>query len=324
MRSRQALLAALAVLATAISAAGCGGSSAAPAAWTWTPVASPTPLPLNSVVAIDPTHGWAVGIDSTLVFYDGTSWTLHPQSGVIVPGGRLWGVCASGAASVWAVGSDGLVLYFDGNAWSVLAYEPGSNHDLWSCSSPNPGHAVASSYAGAIAVLTSSTRTWEFHPAVADLTLRGIWAASFERFWAAGDAIVLGALVTGGPDAWTARLTPEAMEAVDGSDVGNIWMVGLEGAAYRFDGSAWTARPTGTTALLRGVEVLDATHVWAVGDPDGPDTATGPSTLLFFDGTSWSRQSPGTTGVLFGVSTLDGAKVWVVGDHGKIILGTRG
>ncbi len=133
---------------------------------------------------------------------------------------------------------------------------------------------------------------------------------------------MLGGLVTGGPDGWTARLTPEAMEAVDGSDVGNVWMVGNEGSAYHFDGAAWTARPTGTTALLRGVEVLDATHVWAVGNPEGADTANGPSTLLFFDGTSWARQSPGTTGVLFGVSTVDGSRVWAVGDRGKIILGT--
>ena len=148
MRSRHASLVAVAVLVTAVAAAGCGSSSSAPAGWDWSVVPSPTTLPLNSVVAIDDTHAWAVGIGSSLVFYDGTRWTLHPQSGTIVPGGRLWGVCASGAASVWAVGSDGLVLYFDGNSWSVLAYESGSNHDLWSCSSPNPGYAVASSYAG--------------------------------------------------------------------------------------------------------------------------------------------------------------------------------
>ena len=36
MRSRQGLLAALTVLASAISAAGCGGSSTPSAAWTWT------------------------------------------------------------------------------------------------------------------------------------------------------------------------------------------------------------------------------------------------------------------------------------------------
>jgi len=79
---------------------------------------------------------------------------------------------------------------------------------------------------------------------------------------------------------------------------------------YQFDTSFyWNALETGQSGTFYAIEVLDATHAWAVG-------AGG--TILFFDGTTWTEQESSTTNDLYSVDFVDASNGWAVGKGGKI------
>jgi photosystem II stability/assembly factor-like uncharacterized protein len=71
----------------------------------------------------------------------------------------------------------------------------------------------------------------------------------------------------------------------------------------------WKEQESGITDDLYGVNALDATHVWAVGDA---------SKILFYDGVSWDEQTSGVAADLYGVSAFDTTHAWAVGEYGTI------
>lgn len=71
----------------------------------------------------------------------------------------------------------------------------------------------------------------------------------------------------------------------------STWAVGNNGTILQWNGTAWTASPSGVTSTLNGVSCANANSCWAVG-------AGG--TALHWDGTSWSSSSTG----IFGSATL--------------------
>ncbi len=75
---------------------------------------------------------------------------------------------------------------------------------------------------------------------------------------------------------------------------------------YRY---GWKAENSGTSAKLNAVSVLDASHVWAVGES---------GTILFYDGTKWVKQSSGTQNELLAVHALAADCVWAVGKNGTM------
>ena len=80
--------------------------------------ASPTTNHLYGVTATATNNAWAVGAGGTILQFNGTSWSVHPQSGVIT-GQDLYSVSATDASHVWAVGANGTVIFFDGTQWNV-------------------------------------------------------------------------------------------------------------------------------------------------------------------------------------------------------------
>lgn len=71
----------------------------------------------------------------------------------------------------------------------------------------------------------------------------------------------------------------------------------------------WKSENSGTGAKLNAVSVLDATHVWAVGES---------GTIIFYNGSNWAKQSSGTSVELLAVHALASDCVWVVGRKGTI------
>src|SRR6266576_2345660 len=58
---------------------------------------------------------WAVGDSGAIVHYNGSAWSLIPNSPTTATLHGVWGTAAN---DVWAVGDSGLILHFDGSGWS--------------------------------------------------------------------------------------------------------------------------------------------------------------------------------------------------------------
>jgi photosystem II stability/assembly factor-like uncharacterized protein len=77
-----------------------------------------------------------------------------------------------------------------------------------------------------------------------------------------------------------------------------------------FTSPAWKAQDSGVNDDLHGVDALDASHVWGVGEI---------GTIVFCDGVTWAEQVSGTTNYLSGISAFDSTHIWAVG-QGRILF----
>jgi hypothetical protein len=74
------------------------------------------PLAAVTLVGVwgsDPSNVWAVGLQGTIVHWDGRAWT-SVSSGTTYDLYSVWGTAPD---DVWAVGT-GTILHWDGSQWS--------------------------------------------------------------------------------------------------------------------------------------------------------------------------------------------------------------
>ena len=110
---------------------------------------------------------------------------------------------------------------------------------------------------------------------------------------------------------WSRVLGGEDYLAVWGATGSNVFAVGDYGNIWRYDGTSWTAQPSGTSKSLLGVWGSGGTDVFAVG---------GWGTILHYDGTRWTAQTSGTSLLdLWGVWGSGRTDVFAVGTGGTIL-----
>src|SRR5438552_16184979 len=81
---------------------------------------------------------WAVGVNGTILHYNGTSWS-SVSSGTVQNLNSVWGTSAS---DVWAVGDGGTLLHYNGISWSsVTSGTTAPLHAVW-------GHSAADGWDG--------------------------------------------------------------------------------------------------------------------------------------------------------------------------------
>jgi photosystem II stability/assembly factor-like uncharacterized protein len=120
---------------------------------------------------------------------------------------------------------------------------------------------------------------------------------------------------------WTTQTLPALtagakLVSVAFPDTTHAYAVGTKGAAVRFNGSAWTSIPSGTTDL-NAVATPDPTHALAVG-PAGRIAG-------FDNGTSaWTARTSGTTANLRGIAFSSASVGVAVGDAGTIVRTVNG
>jgi len=84
-------------------------------AWSVVTPPAPSPMPvLFDVWGTGPADVWVAGEGGTLLWYDGSAWTVVP-SGTTETLRALWG---SASNDVYAVGDNGTILHFDGTSWT--------------------------------------------------------------------------------------------------------------------------------------------------------------------------------------------------------------
>jgi len=100
---------------------------------------------------------------------------------------------------------------------------------------------------------------------------------------------------------------PQFFTGVWGSDVGDVFAVGTNGAIAHSDGGdrwRYLVSPSQSAAVLRAIWGSGPRDVFAVGDN---------GTILHYDGASWSPQSSGVTGFITSVSGSGPNDVYAVG-----------
>src|SRR5439155_304058 len=109
---------------------------------------------------------------------------------------------------------------------------------------------------------------------------------------------------------WSRQLGTGTYWAVWGATGNDVFAVGDDGSIWHYDGTSWTAQPSGTTQALYGVWGSGGTDVFAVGEG---------GTILHYDGTGWTAQPSATSEYVFGVWGSGGTDVFAVGTGGTIV-----
>jgi photosystem II stability/assembly factor-like uncharacterized protein len=253
-------------------------------AWVWQ---NPTPQG-NDLLAVsfpDASHGWAVGMGSTVLATTngGATWAAQRPGGDFV----LKGVSFADDLHGWAVGE-----HLDSTA--------------------------------VIVATTNGGKTWKTQSLPVN-TYDGLTAVSCgdaKHVWAVGWNSTIYATTNGGTT-WTSQTAPSNIYDIDGvSFVDNIhgWAVDEEGSVIVTSnaGSSWTKQDSKTTEELNAVSFADTEHGWAVG-ADGTVIGTTDG------GTTWAPQAVGQTTVwLASVASSDASHAWAVGLSGTILQTSDG
>ena len=125
--------------------------------------------------------------------------------------------------------------------------------------------------------------------------LPGIWGSAADDVWAAGGG---GTILHWNGSVWSAvpSGTTELLFAVWGSASDDVWIVGTGGSILHWNGASWSPVPSGTTGALGSIWGSGPGDVWAVGFE---------GTILHWDGAAWSPVASPTSYNLY--------RVWGVG-----------
>jgi len=117
---------------------------------------------------------------------------------------------------------------------------------------------------------------------------------------------------TNGGASWTSvGQASDDLWAVDVVDATHGWAVGERGAVSATqDGQTWAAEPSSTSAELHSVSFASVELGWAVGDA---------GTIVMREGGTWTTEQSPTAVGLYGVSVAPDGAVWAVGEHGTVL-----
>ena len=276
----------------------------------WTPVhQGVTGNQLTAVWQDSADDVFAVGLNGTVLHYNGTTWSALALN---QPTYQLRAVYGTSTNDVWMVGDNGVTVHWNGSTFTTVStgVTPAPNlKGVWEANSKNI-YAVG----GAITVLQSRNATsWTAVATphgVVD-TLRAIWGADSAHIFVVGDNGRL--LMYNGSGTWTQFTKPTGnppFRGVWGTSATNVFAVATNGAVYQYNGT-WTAMNSNTTNELDAVGGTSASNVWAVG-VDG--------TTIHYNGAgNWTYLGPPIGLNLHGVSSGSASPIWAVGDGGTLI-----
>ena len=117
-----------------------------------------------------------------------------------------------------------------------------------------------------------------------------------------------------------------AFTSVWGSSKDDVWMVGTRGTIVHFDGSSFTATPSGTKNALFAVSGTGPTDVWAVGSREtvlhSTGFANGAATWTLGPAVAPQRVlygTPANENLLLALSMRAGGEVWTAGEPYPVV-----
>lgn len=306
----------------------------------WQEVSSGTGELLNAVSMYSTNFGVAVGANSTVLQWDGSSWSA--MSGVAASGfatnSSLAAVKVINPSLVLIGGSLGNndadkrgLSVWNGSSWSTkINGGPGGNpvSGFWTDGNglivtARTYHTRITRYDGdnnASDIANDSNWTLPYNAGASSPSLQAIHGSSADAIFAVG----IGGTVlrsTNEGVAWSSIATSAVNGATQNwssvfslSD-NQVWMGGNNSQIARWDGTDWvnetvTFRSLAANSVTwRGIYALDENNVWAVGSFGA---------VKYFDGTAWSDvllDNVGTSSL--NAIDFDGSALWIVGANGK-------
>lgn len=129
-----------------------------------------TRLPLHGAAWPAVNQAWAVGGQGTIMFFDGSRWSFHSQSGRLVTA-SIFDVAFSSPTRGYAVGANGMILKYDGSRWTKDPASGGAtSDDLYAIDSAGSDFIAVGANG---AVLVNSSGSWRKDDAVSGLIDRG-------------------------------------------------------------------------------------------------------------------------------------------------------
>ncbi|MBU1672582.1 MAG: hypothetical protein KKF41_11425 [Actinobacteria bacterium] len=280
---------------------------------------------LAGVFALDETHVWAVGTAGQNHFYNGASWELRQEAG----SPTFRDVVFQDHSSGWAVGDvggDGALYYTDdgGATWSnYAAVGDATDYRCVDIDLTDPDNPIVwAGGAGGVVVYQNyslgagPTDSWNTPGPSITGNVNGIDMTGALTGWAV-DSDGKAYTTSDGGDSWTTGGldTGPALNDIRQLAPTSVWAVGGSGQIWYFNGSLWAPQTSGITSELWGLDMLDATHGWAVG-------GFLPAAIRYFNGSSWAGQYCPATYNLSGLSALDTSHLYACADNaGKVFTG---
>lgn len=286
----------------------------------WNMVASPTAMQLNTIWGSGPKDIWAAGDNTTLLHYDGVTWTVrndlveHRLAATQLH--DLWGSDASNVwlaaqeAAPWPLEKRATILHYDGSKWSIQRLDNqqamsalvGLNRDeIWAVGergtmmrwSARPNYVVQGLRRGV------------------EPLLKSVWAAQPNRAMAVGyGGVILDLNYQPNREVYDTNQTQSTKvnyHAVAGRNTEDIWVAGDNGTIMHFDGQRWERRQPAPGVSLFGlfVDPRSQSRVFAVGNQ---------STVVEYTLTTPRVESVGGTIDLFGAWPDGELGLWLTGN----------
>ena len=262
---------------------------------------------VNAFWGTDDGNLWAAGDNDLLMRRVDDRWSPVAPPTKPGPFKALWGSEDSlllAENNPPSTSSTGKVHLLQNGQWTNTPFTSGVNA-LW-------GEGMAPVWAvGDRGLIHRRDAAGKWIPEATSVTshFNAVWGASLVDVWAVGAG---GMIVYRDISAkWLSQKLSVATDlfGVWGSGSRDVWAVGLNGAAYHYNGTAWTLVSTGVTQTLRAIAGRSADSVWAVGDN---------GTITYWDGKTWTPQVSGVSEHLRAVWVTPSA-VWAAGTNGTVL-----
>ncbi|MBI1804324.1 MAG: hypothetical protein HY033_06435 [Ignavibacteriae bacterium] len=322
------------------------------------------PSSINDVHFLTPSDGWAVGSSNNIfrTTDGGLTWISRvvgggnttltsvtfttPSAGFVVGahgevyrtanGGILWSPISIGdsinlnqiimtnASEGWIVGDVGKSYHTTdgGITWSPTVFGDGSN--INSIAQIGNHIWIVGEY-GHIYHSTNDGSTWSPLDHGSRLSVNWVTFPSATVGYAVGQTGLIMRTTDAG-ESWVEQTSPDptvSCYGIDCIDETHAWAVGDDGTIFRsVDGNIWSTQPSGITHSLFGIHFANSSAGWIVG---GEFTNYTGIVLHTNDaGTSWVTQYNAVPEILFGVSFPTPSRGWAVGANGYITRTTDG
>lgn len=241
---------------------------------------------------------YAVGIEGTILRYDGVDWAPETSNTNFA----LFDIWGSGPSDIFAVGDWGTIVHYNGNTWAVqLTGTTNYFYGVWG-SAPNDVYAVGLS--GAIYHYDGST--WSPMASNTPATLYDVHGSSSSDIWAVGDG---GVIMHYNGSVWS-EVTTGGQELRAVRSFGSIaYAAGRMATILRFD-DTWSQVTPPTTVGFMGLWGTAADDLYVVG-ADG--VYHSPS------GTAFMAETLPTSNSRLAVWGDGAGVVYVVGELGTIL-----
>ncbi len=248
---------------------------------------------------------WAVGINNTIVHYNGTAWS-QPITGLAFA--NYYSIFGTSGTDVWTVGGLGSTAHWNGTSWHRTALSSAVNFTgVWGSA---PSNYYASANAGIGYHYNGSSWSQISFPFGVSGNLHSVWGSDASHVWMVGDD---GQILFFNGTFWAQVSSPttEPLLTVWGTSPTNVFAAGGLGTIVHFNGTTWSAQASGTGHTLSGFGGTGPSDVWVVG-------ASG--VTQHYNGSTWSTVARKSGFLITSIASgAAGSTLWAVGVGGSFL-----